>query len=281
MASNLSSASSILSRKVLPTEQAQSLLKKKIELQMFISSKGVISVATDVEQVYIACKKTLESHYGPVELAIRGSSVAGLFSKEKAGDLDLQAKFSFQHLKDKAAIIREGYSLRWKLLESLRELFLQQVPQEKHAMIRSFSLDAFQFRDTNVLSAHLDQGPCNIHQLQVGEIEISCFIEIDPSKPPQRNFDFNSGALEIILNDQGQVVLQTPLENLEETIKEITSKELSCVRPHEISRRALSRYFNKLVFSGYVDPSPDLLTALIETSKVQLKKMLLKKSQKN
>ena len=259
-------SSAILTKKVLPREQAQILLGKKIALQM-TSLEKTISVTVEVEEVYKAFKDTLEKDYGPMDFAIRGSSVAGIFSGEKTSDLDLQAKFRFKHIQDRSAIVKEGYSLRWKLLDTIKALFLQKVSAQDRQAVLASSSEALRFKDTNKLLSFQNQGPCNIHQLQVGEIEISCFVEVDPSQEPVRNFDFNSGSLEIIIDDNGRVILQGPCEDLEETIREISLKELRCIRPHEISRKALPRYFNKLFFSGYVDPSEDLLPVLIRSNK--------------
>lgn len=239
---------------------------------MHISSQRVISVAATVEELYVTCKQQLEKEYGKVEMTIRGSSVARVFSQEKAADLDLQATLRFSHLRDIPSMTREGYGLRWKLLEGIRDLVLKKIPEEHHETVRAISLDAFDFKDTNTLMANKGEGPCNIHQVQVGELEISCFVVADPSRPMQRTFDFNSGALAISIDDRGQVHLQSPLDNLEETIQQISVKELSCIRPREISRRGVSRYLNKIIFSGYVDPSAELFSELVVAFRGQVKK---------
>lgn len=56
-------------------------------------------LAKSVEKMYTACKKQLESYYGPLELVIKGSAVSSLFTQEHSADIDMQARFKFVTLK--------------------------------------------------------------------------------------------------------------------------------------------------------------------------------------
>ena len=252
----------ILSQTTLDREKISPLFDRVIQIYYSDpTTHQTQSVGCSVFEIYKEAQKRLSEVAGECTLVLKGSSVSSLFSKEPVADIDIHAVFDLREkpLEEQLSTQRQ---LTVSVLNGLKSLIISKTGKT------NLLFDHIFFDQRQNRMAQRKQAPFNVYTLTAGSIpvEFSFIAQVEDSIEPLRNFDFNSGVLELFLQEDGTAVLSSRQENLEKTILELESKELTCLAPEGIQRKSIPRYLMKLIVSGYIDKDPDLFFKLFASS---------------
>ena len=260
-------------------EHARPLLDRNITLYFREEDARLNQVITTVWEIYQKCQKTISEEFGGTRFIIRGSSVTNLYSKEPIGDIDIHATIDLTHLPE-ADRVGKGYAFKWAVLKGIREIIAEKIsaaaPKEK---ILTPSTEYILFQEENNLIGSRSTLPFNIHTIRLGNIpvEFTMFNVFKPVIESVRNYDFNSGALQLRIEEGDKMWIDAYTPDISITLEEIKDRALSCSAPEEITRKALSRYLAKLVVSGYYDKDKELLSTFVEGLKKGKEEKILAK----
>lgn len=264
MASSPSRTSSP-SHKSLAYETVAPLLGKKVTVAYRKAREGSLSkIDLTVGEVYARCQKKLSEELGKeVRLVIKGSSVAHLFSGEPCEDIDIHCVADLVHIADSEKI-RKGHELKWTILRAIAGIIQEKDPAA--GVITSESLVAEE--SLNLLYSRERKAPFNVFNIRLGEIplEFSLFCMMEAAASSPRSFDFNSGALDLSITEEG-FVLRSALEDIDAVIEGISKRELYTTSPEMITRKGVCRYLAKILISGYSDKNAELFEALLQAAK--------------
>jgi len=254
-----------------PRSDALQLLHRKVQV-LYKSDQGKDGrVLLSVEMIYKALKRGLSHVLEDAQkfseknieskFVIKGSSVAHIFSEENFSDIDLQAVIDLTGVSEERRI-RLGFNFKWRFLREISRLISQTVSDAPEDVV-------FSFVEENRCLSSGSKIPYNQHLIIFGSppIEFSCFALIKDPIEPSRNFDFNSGALELEITNSNEVKITSLGYSVEQTLESISQKKLVCFQKEQLSRNALPRYFSKLFFSGYHDEDPALLPFFLDEFK--------------
>jgi hypothetical protein len=251
----------------LPLEggHAQPLLGREITLYFGGPDKKANRMVTTVGEIYRTCRKTLSAEFGSTGLFIKGSCVSHLFSKEPFGDIDIHATIDVTKLPEHQRV-GKGYAFKWAVLKGIYEIITEKFPPSPGGSRSSIPSAEILFEEeTNLLCAK--GAPFNVHTIRFpGEIpvEFTMFNIVQEVRESVRNYDFNSGSLQLCIEDGGAITIHSNTPDMRATIDEVSRRELTCVAPEEIERKGLCRYLAKVVLSGYYDKDKELLAAMLE-----------------
>ena len=255
---------------------AQPLLGREITLFFGGADKKANTVITTVGEIYQRCKKALSGYVRSLfepgdadrvsfpQLFIKGSCVAHIFSRERFWDIDIHAIIDLRNLSEHQRV-GKGYAFKWAVLDAISEIISQTLPSIPGGRKESIPSAEILFEEeANLLC--VKGYPFNVHTIRFpGEIpvEFSMFNIVQEGKGSVRNYDFNSGSLQLCIEDGGAITVHSSSLKIGPIIDELSRRELTCIHPEEIEKRGISRYFGKVVLSGYYDKDTALLGALL------------------
>jgi len=251
----------------LPLERgrAHSLLGREITLYFGGADKKANRMITTVGEIYQRCQKILSAEFGSTRLFIKGSCVSHLFSKEPFCDIDIHATIDVTNLPDQQRV-GKGYAFKWAVLKGIYEIITEKFPPSPGGSRVSIPSAEILFEEeTNLLC--VKGAPFNVHTIRFpGEIplEFTIFNIVKEVRESVRNYDFNSGALQLSIEDGGAIIIHSNTPDMRATINEVSRRELTCIAPQEIERKGICRYLAKVVLSGYYDKDKGLLPAMLD-----------------
>ena len=258
--SNISPYPSSVSNLCLSGEKVSSLLQKQIQIQLK-SSHGPKEISLSFFDIFKASTKSFCDVIMPARFVIKGSFVSHIFSNEEFKDIDVHIVVDLTHLPDKERI-RLGYDFKWAILKGIADLIKMNLEGD----INLSKLDNISFEEKVVPLASKGLAPFKIHMLKIGNIplEYTLVSVVQCVEKATRNYDFNCGALEMVIDSSSSVMIGSYLPEIDRVIEQISRKELLCDSPHEITKKAICRYLSKLTYSGYCDKDPMLLPSLFD-----------------
>jgi hypothetical protein len=251
----------------LSREDARPLLNRNITLYFYGANDDLYQVTATVQEIFRKCQQKISADFGQTRLSIRGSSVTNLFSKEPIADIDIHATINLTHLSESVRIGR-GYDFKWSILQGIQQVIEEKIASfhpEKRILISPIKNILFT-EVNNLMGARDPLVPFNVHTIRLGNIpvEFTMFNVFKADTPPPRNFDFNSGSLELYIIGDDEIRIESYMPDIGVTIEEVRDRALTCSAPEEITRNALPRYLAKLVISGYYDADIKLLPTILD-----------------
>ncbi|MCX6990040.1 MAG: hypothetical protein NTX49_03085 [Chlamydiae bacterium] len=246
-------------------DKAHSLLGREISLSFGGADHKAKQMITTVGEIYQRCQKALSDEFGPTRLIIRGSSVAHLFSNEPFSDIDIHATIDVTHL-PAGQRVGKGYAFKWAVLKGISEIIAERFPPSPGGSKVSIPSSDILFEEENTPLCS-SGAPYNVHTIRLPgniPVEFTLFNIVNPVKESVRNYDFNSGSLELCIEDSGEITIHSSRPDIGVMIDEVTRKELTCVAADGITRKGICRYLSKLALSGYCDKDKELLHAMLE-----------------
>ena len=221
------------------------------------------------EEIFSSCQEELKRVFGErLELSVKGSLVAHLFNGEPFHDIDCHGVLNLTDLGVKE-LNQKGYEFQWTVLNRIKGLFFRAFSEDftafkdEESFARDTSYDLWN-QQKMMPHANRNSGPANIHNLNLGEFEFTWYALARNPDKSERNFDFNSGALELRFDEKGDPFVQTSMGKIEDVIESVKEKKLLCINPEELKRKSIPRYLSKILFSSYCDENQQLLKDLIK-----------------